>query len=314
MPISTFGVHLMKGGAKLIDIKDFPDLGGTPELLEVTTLSDESQEYIEGIQSADALEFKANYTREDYENLVALKGERHPYAVYFGENGENGKFEFEGYLSVRVLGGGVNEVVSMAISIAPATPITSPVEEILIPTEGLAYELSEDGTYYTCTGIGTATDTDIIIPDYYEGLPVKYLAVNAFGRDVNVTSIILPRTLETAYGGSLSSDTLKKVVVRTLGDSIREISGSEFLKTYADYIWKGNTYSSMGVSAFVYAYRHAEDMAIVEDDTPGANCHTNTTIEEVHFTWAETEDVLNSYSPWSLANANIIYESEEALK
>ena len=133
MAISTYGIQLMKGtgsGAsatysKLIDIKDFPDLGGAPEMLETTTLSDSMQTYIEGIQSADALEFTANYTKADYETLVALKGTRTPYAVYFGENGAEGMFKFEGYLSVRVNGGGVNEVVGMTISIAPATAITA---------------------------------------------------------------------------------------------------------------------------------------------------------------------------------------------
>ena len=130
MAISTYGVYLMHKGAgseytKLIDIKDFPDLGGTPEMLETTTLSDGMQTYIEGIQSADALEFTANYTKADYESLVALKGKSESYAVYFGETGTDGKFMFDGYLSVRVNGGGVNEVVGMTISIAPSSAITT---------------------------------------------------------------------------------------------------------------------------------------------------------------------------------------------
>ena len=130
MAINTYGIQLMHKGTgstytKLIDIKDFPDLGGAPELLETTTLSDAMQTYIEGIQSADALEFTANYTKEDYTKLVALKGKDEAFAVYFGEEGINGKFEFKGYLSARVNGGGVNEVVGMTISIAPSTAITS---------------------------------------------------------------------------------------------------------------------------------------------------------------------------------------------
>ena len=132
MPRSTYGVYLMKGTGsgdsiayeKLVDIKDFPDLGGAPEMLETTTLSDAMQTYISGIQSADALEFTANYDKTKYLELAALT-DRTPYAVYFGENGTDGKFTFEGYLSVRVNGGGVNEVVGMTISIAPATAITA---------------------------------------------------------------------------------------------------------------------------------------------------------------------------------------------
>lgn len=120
---------------KLIDIKDFPDLGGAPELLETTTLSDNMQTYIPGIQSLDALEFTANYTKDDFDTLKALEGTEYNFAVWFGgtlnsntltPTGSDGKFEFKGKLSVFPVGGGVNEVVDMTITIAPSTPITVP--------------------------------------------------------------------------------------------------------------------------------------------------------------------------------------------
>jgi hypothetical protein len=129
MAISTYGITLMHKASstytKLVDIKDFPDLGGTPEMLETTTLSDAMQTYIEGIQSSDALEFTANYTKTEYDTLAALKGDEESFAVYFGDAGAQGTFYFKGYLSVRVNGGGVNEVVGMTISIAPSTAITT---------------------------------------------------------------------------------------------------------------------------------------------------------------------------------------------
>lgn len=137
MAISTYKIFLMKkdGEAykKLIDIKSFPDLGGAPENLETTTLSNSMQTYIPGVQSLDALEFEANYTKEDFDSLKALEGVEHEYAVWMGATdegnvltptGSEGKFEFKGQLSVYVTGGGVNEVVGMNISIAPSTPIT----------------------------------------------------------------------------------------------------------------------------------------------------------------------------------------------
>jgi hypothetical protein len=43
------------------------------------------------------------------------------------------------------------------------------VEEIACNTPGIAYELSEDGSYYICTGIGEATDTDIAISNEIDG-------------------------------------------------------------------------------------------------------------------------------------------------
>ena len=137
MAISTYKIFLMMkkdtSYEKLIDIKDFPDLGGSPEMLETTTLSDKMQTYIPGIQSLDALEFTANYTKEDYTKLKALEGKETDFAVWFGgteesstltPTGTDGKFEFKGQLSAYPVGGGVNEVVDMNITIAPSTPIT----------------------------------------------------------------------------------------------------------------------------------------------------------------------------------------------
>ena len=136
MAISTYKIFLMQKNTstweKLIDIKEFPDLGGAPEMLETTTLSDKMQTYIPGIQSLDALEFTANYTKTDYTTLKALEGEENEYAVWFGgtesggvvtPTGNDGKFAFKGALSVFASGGGVNEVVDMTITIAPSTPI-----------------------------------------------------------------------------------------------------------------------------------------------------------------------------------------------
>ena len=137
MAISTYKIFLMMkkeaSYEKLINIKDFPDLGGSPEMLETTTLSDKMQTYIPGIQSLDALEFTANYTKEDFTKLKALEGVEHEFAVWFGgteeanvltPTGTDGKFEFKGQLSAFPVGGGVNEVVDMTVTIAPSTPIT----------------------------------------------------------------------------------------------------------------------------------------------------------------------------------------------
>ena len=133
MAISTYKSYLMYKATstweKLIDIKSFPDLGGTPELLETTTLSDRMTTHIMGVQSLDALEFECNYNLADYTKLKGLEGETKEFAVWLGGDGttptgEDGKFEFGGQLSVYVNGGGVNEVVNMTVSIAASTPIT----------------------------------------------------------------------------------------------------------------------------------------------------------------------------------------------
>lgn len=136
MATSSYKSFLMKKNAdsyeKLVDIKDYPDLGGSPELLETTTLSDKATTYTEGIQSQDALEFTINYDLETYQTLAALAGTETEFAVWFGGSevggvvtptGDEGKFTFKGLLNVKVVGKGVNEVREAIITIVPTTVI-----------------------------------------------------------------------------------------------------------------------------------------------------------------------------------------------
>ena len=115
--------------SKLLDITEFPDLGGEPELLDTTTLTDASSTYILGIQSVEGLSFTANFTPEDYATINDLAdGEEHSFGVYFGgtsssDYGELCTFTFNGIISVFVNGAGVNEVRTMTITIAPTTEI-----------------------------------------------------------------------------------------------------------------------------------------------------------------------------------------------
>lgn len=141
MAISAYKTALMKGTtsggsttyAKLVDVKEFPDLGGAPEFLDTTTTSDKTRTGIPGIQENGMLTFVTNYTKTDYATLAALEGVETDYAVWLGgtesdgvftPDGSDGKFSFKGRLSVYVNGFSVNEVVNMTISIAPSTVIT----------------------------------------------------------------------------------------------------------------------------------------------------------------------------------------------
>lgn len=139
MAISTYKTYLMKGTgttptwSKLLDIKSFPDLGGDPETIDVTTLSDPMRVFIEGIQNTGNLQFTANYTSADYAAIAALKGQSTKFAVWFGAStsnevdtpdGSRGKFDFEGTISAYVTGGGVNEAVSMNVTVVPSTKIS----------------------------------------------------------------------------------------------------------------------------------------------------------------------------------------------
>jgi len=134
MAISSYNAKLMHyEGAnwqQLIPVKTTPQLGGAPEMLETTTLDDNMQTFINGIQASEAMTFLANYDSEKYDELKSLENKTEKYAVWFGNDGQGsaGKFSFQGQLSVFVNDTSVNGVVEMTITIVPSTPIVKDAE------------------------------------------------------------------------------------------------------------------------------------------------------------------------------------------
>lgn len=119
---------------KLVDIKDYPDMGGEQNAVETTTLSNLAEQFIPGVQSNSALSFTANYDPVTYAKLLALKNLEKEFALWLGGDespggpiptGADGQYEWTGYLSVFLTGGGVNDVREMSISILPSSGIES---------------------------------------------------------------------------------------------------------------------------------------------------------------------------------------------
>lgn len=70
----------------------------------------------------------------------------------------------------------------------PAGPVITNVEG----TKGLAYEVEipkKGSPYAVCTGIGTATDTDIVIGSHFEGYVVEQVEANAFRNNTQIKSV-----------------------------------------------------------------------------------------------------------------------------
>ena len=65
----------------------------------------------------------------------------------------------------------------------------------LKPTDGLEYIISDDGEYYICTGIGSATERAIIIASDFNGIPVTEIAESAFSEERFLKSIIIPDSI-----------------------------------------------------------------------------------------------------------------------
>ena len=135
----TFLMHSKDGETytKLEDIISYPDLGGSPETIDVTTLSDRMMTNILGLQSADSMEFPILYTPESFATLKKLENSTEYYAIWVGgtddgttvtPTGKLGKFSFEGMLNVRMTGAGVNEARKATITLSASTPITFSAE------------------------------------------------------------------------------------------------------------------------------------------------------------------------------------------
>lgn len=125
MAISTYSATLKWGDqsasiAKVVDIKDFPDLIGDPNMLETTTLSDAQQTYIPGIKSADMLTFTVNYTSEVFELCTTTEGDALFFALEFSDGSQ---FTWQGSYSLGLPGKGVDEVVEFTINIAPSSAV-----------------------------------------------------------------------------------------------------------------------------------------------------------------------------------------------
>lgn len=60
---------------------------------------------------------------------------------------------------------------------------------------GLSYTLEDDKKSYIVSGIGTCTDTEIIIPETYEKLPVTSIGKQAFKDCENLTSVDIPNSV-----------------------------------------------------------------------------------------------------------------------
>lgn len=109
---------------KLVDIKSYPDMGGSPSRLDTTDLSAEKfKTNILGLQETPDLTFEANFDADAYVAIEALAGTSYPFKLEFGDGGEFGSFTWTGQVTVFANGGGVDEVRSMTIDISAETEI-----------------------------------------------------------------------------------------------------------------------------------------------------------------------------------------------
>jgi len=108
---------------KLIDIKDYPDLGASPSKLDTTTLTNAKFKTSEnGLIELPDLTFTCFYDKTAYETINAMTGTVW-FHLEFGEAAVDGTFEWSGTLSIYAVGAGVDEERTMTITASCKTEI-----------------------------------------------------------------------------------------------------------------------------------------------------------------------------------------------
>ncbi len=145
------------------------------------------------------------------------------------------------------------------------------------PSEGLEYMQNEDGRSFSVTGIGSCSDTDIVIPSSYDGSPVTRIEDSAFISCENLVSVTIPDGV-TSIGDDAFSEcsNLTSVTipgsVTTIGDCAFSLSGLIKITIPENVTYIGN-------QAFAYC-SELESISVEEGNTQyrsAGNCIIETT-------------------------------------
>lgn len=107
----------------LTNLQEIPDLGGSADSVEVTTLEDAAHMYINGLKDyGDSLDFTFLYDKTQFTALSALSGTISWKVTLPGTGGLTATFDGES--SVQLNGVGVNDAITYTLSIKPSSAIT----------------------------------------------------------------------------------------------------------------------------------------------------------------------------------------------
>lgn len=128
-------------------------------------------------------------------------------------------------------------------------------------SEGLEYESSTEGDGYVVTGIGTCTDTTVVIPEMYNGEYVVKIGVQAFKGCANIKSVVIPEYVTTI--GSEAFANCKALETVTFPSDLERIDDEAFLNCVnLSGIELPEGLEHIGKSAFKYCLNIATELVI----------------------------------------------------
>lgn len=100
----------------LTNLQEIPDLGGSTDSIEITTLADAAHMYTDGLKDyGDSLDFTFLYEKAQFTTLNGLKGSQSWQVVL----PDSSACTFTGSCSVKLDGVGTNAALSYTLSIKP---------------------------------------------------------------------------------------------------------------------------------------------------------------------------------------------------
>ena len=126
MAVISKGITLSykNGGSSytaLTNLQEIPDLGGSTEAIEITTLADAAHMYTDGLKDyGDSIEFKFLYEEIQFSTLNALTGS----IGWQVKLPDESTCSFSGTSSVRLDGVGVGAALTYTLAIKPNTEMT----------------------------------------------------------------------------------------------------------------------------------------------------------------------------------------------
>lgn len=121
--LSSIGVKMYKGSStskkQLPNLLSTPEMGGTPEKIDVTTLEDSVKQYINGVKDYGDLEFSFLYDGDKSDSsFKTLKGSEGTPDTYTLELPDGSSFSWTADVSVRMSGIEVNGALTFIASFA----------------------------------------------------------------------------------------------------------------------------------------------------------------------------------------------------
>ena len=126
MALLTKGIKLSVGGTDLSGLQETPELGSSPEKVEVTTLADSAKKYIPGLDDYGDLAFKFLYENGASSSFKTLQSKADAKSIdeYVVELPDGTTFTFDAAVAVKIDAAQANNPITFTATLTPNSKIT----------------------------------------------------------------------------------------------------------------------------------------------------------------------------------------------